>query len=301
MCAYICGVQIVVLGRLTSFTDKKVNTKHSQQRKDVTIIEVSLGTCDVGTQSKKKQDDNKYFTLPDKMLYNVGLDAAPTDVVCVVPAGMILDLATPTARRPPSLVNELRVLDNGVKGKFEGWGPAIMVFPVYSRVAVRTSGQEDVIRRVLTPFPFRNLSAAESLMDTEAPSDVCAQTAEEQSQILIKELSVTDYTPRSTMVANIFSGKPPQQVPESNSKVKGRRKKVSEDDAAGGEGEAPGLIEVDLVGRDGAKLRTKVGSTLIKFTGRELMNERIRFRASVSESSSLLCDMFTHALLAYRS
>ena len=52
---------------------------------DVTVIDVDVTSCPVIQENMRKR---KGF-LPDKMLYNIGLDAASTDLVCLSPPDVV--------------------------------------------------------------------------------------------------------------------------------------------------------------------------------------------------------------------
>lgn len=53
----------------------------------MTVIDVNIGSCVI------IKDDVKRGFLPDKMLYNIGLDAAFTDLVCVSPSNVVFGMS----------------------------------------------------------------------------------------------------------------------------------------------------------------------------------------------------------------
>jgi hypothetical protein len=233
----------------------------------LTIIEVSLRNCNDGNTNYK------YPSLPDKMLYNIGLDAAPTEIVCIVPAGMILDLTPVLAPLPipglaetnhSTLFNEMRVLDYAARGMSESSGPPVVVFPAY--IDTFTQGTQvlplGANERTHTwiPFPFKNDSEAESLLSEGFDKSQCSQVAEDQPDLLIKDLVLPDYTPKSPRFAEWLG------IPIPNRDTSGS-----------------GLVDVQVVGKDGSRSIAKVGNTLIRFAQRELLNEKIRFRAAVGQ------------------
>ena len=55
------------------------NIIRQSRRSDLTVIDVHVGSCEI----------IKRGFLPDKMLYNIGLDAASTDLVCVSPSNVV--------------------------------------------------------------------------------------------------------------------------------------------------------------------------------------------------------------------
>ena len=73
-------------------TDEYHNTttnniiRHSG-RNDLSVIDVNIGSCAI-----IKDNKNRGF-LPDKMLYNIGLDATSTDLVCVSPSNVVFGMS----------------------------------------------------------------------------------------------------------------------------------------------------------------------------------------------------------------
>ena len=82
---------MVVVGSLDTLTKA---SKRIPPLPDVTIIEIDLRQYQ---QENLQNNANVFFNrgkiarpvLPDHTLYNIGLDAAPTDLVCVSPPGML--------------------------------------------------------------------------------------------------------------------------------------------------------------------------------------------------------------------
>lgn len=58
-------------------------------RADVTVIDVDVTSCPVIEEIMQKGQG----FIPDKMLYNIGLDAASTDLVCVSPPDVVFSLS----------------------------------------------------------------------------------------------------------------------------------------------------------------------------------------------------------------
>ena len=63
------------------------NSLRQTGRDDLTVIDVEVGSCSV-IEANIKQG-----FLPDNVLYNIGLDAASTDLVCVSPSDVVFGLS----------------------------------------------------------------------------------------------------------------------------------------------------------------------------------------------------------------
>lgn len=81
--SWTAGPKIVVLARMDAELDIQV-TSH---RQDVTVIEVDMDSC----AEKMNLISPEAPVLPDNVLFNVGLDASPTDLVCISPGGLIFE------------------------------------------------------------------------------------------------------------------------------------------------------------------------------------------------------------------
>ena len=86
-CPFKICFQVVVLAVTAKDRGSMRDYRRQTGRRDLTIIDVEVGTCSV------IEENIKQGFLPDKMLYNIGLDAASTDLVCVSPSDVVFRLS----------------------------------------------------------------------------------------------------------------------------------------------------------------------------------------------------------------
>jgi len=110
------GPKIVVL----SYDDAEVNVNIKPHRSDVTIIEVDISKC----SSKNSK------ILLDNTLFNIGLDASPTDLVVLSPGGLVF------AHSSAKLYNEYK------KATKASSAPVSFVIPVFSETKSLTKEQK---------------------------------------------------------------------------------------------------------------------------------------------------------------
>ena len=110
-------------------------------RTDVTVIDVDVTSCPIIEENMRK---GKGF-LSDKMLYNIGLDAASTDLVCVSPHDVVFKLSDAAVFEGQLAVAEteeirktgeeekekIREKEGGEERKEEVRVPKAIIIPVY--------------------------------------------------------------------------------------------------------------------------------------------------------------------------
>jgi hypothetical protein len=257
-------------------------------RSDVTVIEVKLTHC------KRSFSNHHRPSLPDKMLYNIGLDVAATEVVAIVPAGIILDLPIAGAAGTPptyttvySLTDELRLLDVGLAGKIEGWGPSILVFPTFfpasaaasaAALAAQSSDANLLLsssRRGTIPIIYPLPNATIRTQQAFGVDDVCAANAVDQSLELRKEWDVRDYKGTKSVHLEAVSHVP--TVWNSGPKFVNKARTVT-------------VIDTGVLDEKGESIKMEIGKTLIEVDDDEIMNKKIQFRRYVS---SVCADLIT--------
>ena len=81
--------------------------------------------------------------LPDHTLYNIGLDAAPTDLVCVSPPGMLF-----YPNDALSFQRQLTVTGSGSRwGGLESKLPIAIVIPVFAQAKTLTVHEKNEIEK----------------------------------------------------------------------------------------------------------------------------------------------------------
>jgi hypothetical protein len=103
--------------------DADVDTTLRPHRKDLTVVEVDISDC-MGKGMNMISPEAP--VLPDKTLYNIGVDIALTDIVCIAPAGLLFD-------PEDGPIFERQLLHSGSRWGAEGSAlPVAIVVPVFT-------------------------------------------------------------------------------------------------------------------------------------------------------------------------
>ena len=129
-------------------SDSSLNVKRIDSCSDdnLTVIEVTTGSC-AGVH-KSTSNGSSVTPVPDNMLYNIGLDSAATDLVCLSPSNAIFHPSD-------AAIYESQLKGKGGTKRRGDELPIALVVPLYYALQTRTEGSVGVSDMNSTGDPGR--------------------------------------------------------------------------------------------------------------------------------------------------
>jgi len=151
------GPKVVVVGTVdpastaSSTAASGVDAALALRRNDTTVVWVDLRPCQHAARGPFAEQQLSAPVLPDNALYNIGLDVAATDLVCLAPPGLVFQ-----ADAAPALRRQLWA-SGGRWGGLGGPLPVAIVVPTYVPRAALTPAEarEEANDATLVAYPPR--------------------------------------------------------------------------------------------------------------------------------------------------